>query len=110
MQNYDALQANLHLLEQQKTPSGQQYNLVHLPMPAPYYLEGRRMPANYANFYIGNDVVLVPAFGDPNDEEARYTLQSCFPHRRVFSLDCRAIIWGLGAIHCLTQQVPGSTR
>ena len=79
---------------------------VFLPTPAPVYIDGKRMPASYLNFYIGNEVVLMPAFNDPLDDLAQHTLQSCFPIRRVIAIDCTSVIWGLGALHCLSQQVP----
>lgn len=105
--NYAGLQANITRLEQLNRDA-HRFDVVALPMPAPYVIDGHRLPANYANFYIGNDVVLAPAFGDPNDEVARSILQSCFEDRDVVSVDCRAIIWGLGALHCLSQQVPAA--
>jgi agmatine deiminase len=64
------------------------------------------LPASYANFYIANRSVLLPTFADPNDETAANILQRAFPTRRVVSIDCRELIWGLGAFHCLTQQQP----
>jgi agmatine deiminase len=64
------------------------------------------LPASYANFYIGNRVVLLPVFGDPNDALAVQTLEPLFPGRRVVPINCRELIWGLGAFHCLTQQQP----
>ncbi len=64
------------------------------------------MPASYANFYIANKVVILPAYGQPTDQTAREVLQRCFPNRRVVLLDSREIIWGLGSFHCLTQQEP----
>ena len=104
--NYASLQANLGILASLKTTNGAPYDIVHLPMPSPYYLDGVRLPANYVNFYIGNEVVLMPAFSDPHDDIAANILQTCFPDRRVVPVDCRTIIWGLGALHCLSQQVP----
>jgi agmatine deiminase len=71
----------------------------------PTAYDGER-PASYANFYIANTVVLLPCYGGPRDDEAREILQSLFPNRRVVGIDCRDLIWGLGAFHCLTQQVP----
>jgi agmatine deiminase len=65
------------------------------------------LPASYANFYIANSVVLAPTYADPNDDAAIATIQSAFPTRRVVAIDCRELIWGLGAFHCLTQQQPG---
>ncbi len=75
-------------------------------MPAPQYLEDQRLPASYANFYVANGAVLVPTFGCPADDAACEILRDCFPGRRVVPIDCRVLIAGLGALHCLTQQVP----
>ena len=75
-------------------------------MPEPQYLEEQRLPASYANFYIANGAVLVPTFGCPADDAACGILGDCFPGRRVVPVDCRVLIAGLGALHCLTQQVP----
>jgi agmatine deiminase len=80
--------------------------IVTLPMPDPIYVDDTRLPASYANFYIGNEVILLPVFDDPNDEVAENTLQTLFPDRRVVPLDARDLVWGLGAFHCLTQQIP----
>jgi agmatine deiminase len=75
-------------------------------MPAPVLFEGQRLPASYANFYIANDLVLVPTFNDPNDRIALNTLAECFPERKVTGIHCTDFIWGLGALHCMTQQEP----
>ena len=88
------------------TVGGRPLTVVELPMPVPQYLEEQRLPASYANFYIANGVVLVPVFGCPADDTACGVLRDCFPSRRVVPVDCRVIIAGLGALHCLTQQVP----
>jgi agmatine deiminase len=68
--------------------------------------EGLRLPATYANFYIANACVLVPTFANPADETALSVLRDCFSNRCVIGIDCRELIWGLGAFHCLTQQQP----
>ena len=75
-------------------------------MPRPLYRGAARLPASYANFYIGNKVVLMPAFGCPRDADAAAILGASFPGRRVVPIDSRALVAGLGALHCLTQQVP----
>jgi len=80
--------------------------VVNLPMPAPLVFDGRRLPASYANFYIANGLVLAPTFNDPNDRAALATLARVFPDRQVVGIDCTALIWGLGALHCMTQQQP----
>ncbi|MGH8556499.1 MAG: agmatine deiminase family protein, partial [Methylococcales bacterium] len=105
-QNYRALLHNLERLRAMRDRQGRPFKVITLPMPAPVVHEGQRLPASYANFYIANRVVLMPGFNDRNDEAAGATLQSLFPNRRVVRIDCTDLIWGLGAFHCLTQQVP----
>ena len=82
------------------------FEVVKLPMPRKIVRDGQRLPASYANFYIGNKVVLLPTFADTNDRWAAAILEKAFPGRRVIGIDCRDLIWGLGAFHCLTQQQP----
>ena len=76
-------------------------------MPGTVTLKGDVMPASYANFYVANGVVLLPVYDDPNDARAADVVGSCFPGRTVVPIPCSDVIWGLGAFHCLTQQVPG---
>ena len=104
-ENYEALQKNLARLEAMKI-GDRAIEIITLPMPKKIMREGLRLPAAYANFYIANTCVLVPTFADPADEAALSILRECFPHRRVIGIDCRELIWGLGAFHCLTQQQP----
>ena len=80
--------------------------MIELPCPAPVVSKGARLPASYANFYVGNGVVLLPVFNDPADAAAVRTLAACFPGREIVSVPCRDVVWGLGALHCLTQQIP----
>ena len=80
--------------------------VVKLPMPRPLVFAGRRLPASYANFYIANNLVLVPTFNDPNDRAALSVLAKVFPDRDVVGINCTDLIWGLGALHCMTQQQP----
>ena len=75
-------------------------------MPGPVIFEGRRLPASYANFYIANGMVLVPVFNDPNDRVALDILADLFPDREVIGIYCGDLVWGLGTIHCMTQQQP----
>jgi agmatine deiminase len=103
--NHVPLEANRRLLDTLSV-GGHKLTVIELPMPEPQYLEQQRLPASYANFYIANGAVLVPTFGCPADEVACATLDDCFPGRRVVPVDCRVLIAGLGALHCLTQQVP----
>jgi agmatine deiminase len=105
--NHAPLAANRRLLDTLRL-GGKPLTVVELPMPTPQYLETQRLPASYANFYIANGAVLVPVFGCPADEAACSILKDCFPGRRVVPIDCRVLIAGLGALHCLTQQVPAA--
>jgi len=107
-ENYDPLQKNLARLKAMKV-GGRPLDIITLPMPKKIMREGLRLPATYANFYIANTCVLVPTFADQADEVALSVLRECFPDRRVVGIDCRELIWGLGAFHCLTQQQPGES-
>jgi agmatine deiminase len=98
--NYEPLRENLALLR--KLP----LRVVKLPMPAPLIFQGRRLPASYANFYIANSLVLVPTFNDPNDRIALNTLARLFPDRMVTGINAVELVWGLGTLHCMTQQQP----
>jgi len=82
--------------------------VVKLPMPRPVIFSGQRLPASYANFYIANGLVLVPTFNDPNDRVALGVLAKLFPDREVVGINCIELIWGLGALHCMTQQQPAT--
>jgi agmatine deiminase len=104
--NYGPLQHNLQRLRAARLPDGRPLRVVELPMPEPLYRHGERLPASYANFYIGNRVVLVPVFDCPGDGAALELLAACLPGRRAVPIDSRALVVGLGAFHCLTQQVP----
>lgn len=104
--NYRALRDNRERLSSMRDQSGQLLKVVDLPMPDPLYAEGMRLPASYANFLIANTVVLVPTYRSKNDAVAMEILQSFFPGRRVVGIDCTALVWGLGSIHCVTQQQP----
>jgi agmatine deiminase len=105
-ENYALLRENYERLQGAHDQDGNSFSIVTLPCPAPVVYEGSRLPASYANFYIGNEVVLAPIFDDPNDYKAVGILQELFPERRVVGLPCRAVVAGLGAIHCVTQQEP----
>lgn len=106
-ENYDILRNNLKTLSGLRLADGRPLNIIELPMPKPVIYEGQRLPASYANFYIGNKHVVVPTFRDDrNDVKALDILQRCFPERKVVGLDSTDIIWGLGSFHCLSQQEP----
>ena len=104
--NYEPLQDNLWRLRAMTDLAGQQLEVVPLPMPAPLWFAGQRLPASYANFYIANDRVLVPTFNDPNDRRALSILADLFPRRKVVGIHAVDLVWGLGTLHCLTQQQP----
>jgi agmatine deiminase len=104
--NYRALEDNRERLEGMRTEDGTRLEVVPLPMPAPLRFEGRRLPASYANFYVANAAVLVPTFNDPNDRVALGLLAELFRDRPVLGVHATDLVWGLGTIHCLTQQQP----
>ena len=104
--NYEALQENLHRLKSATDEKGNPLRVIELPMPGAVFFEGRRLPASYANFYIANGLVLVPVFNDANDRRALNILADVFPDREIVGIYCGDLIWGFGAIHCMTQQQP----
>jgi agmatine deiminase len=106
--NYSALQENLALLKTMKDQDGKSLRVETLPMPAPIYFDGQRLPASYANFYIANKIVIVPTFNDENDRVALNTLAQLFPSRQVVGITCRDLVLGLGTLHCMTQQQPAA--
>lgn len=106
--NFEPLRGNRERLAAMRLADGRPLQVIDLPMPEPVLRGSERLPASYANFYIGNRVVLLPVFGCPRDEEAAAILARCFPGRRVVAVDCRDIVVGLGTLHCLTQQVPAA--
>jgi agmatine deiminase len=104
--NYEPLQENLALLDEMKDQYGRPLHVETLPMPAPVYFDGQRLPASYANFYIANQMVLVPTFNDPNDAAALAKLADLFPGRKIIGIASLDLVLGLGTIHCMTQQEP----
>ena len=104
--NYRALQENRERLEGMRLEDGAKIEVVPLPMPAPLYFEGQRLPASYANFYIANGAVVVPTFNDPNDRVALGLLGELIADRPVVGIHAVDLVWGLGTLHCLTQQEP----
>lgn len=112
-ENYAILKNNYETLVGAANLAGKPFEVVKLPMPhmtfqgnAAGLAPNAKAPVSYINFYIGNTVVLASVFNDPNDQKAVDVIQSCFPDRKVVSIDCRDIIYGGGAIHCMTQQQP----
>lgn len=105
-ENFEILDNNYQILKNSTDQDEKSFELIKLPMPHMKYDDGLKAPVSYCNFYIGNDVILAPKFNDPNDEEAVKIIQSCFPDREVVAINCREIIYGGGAIHCMTQQQP----
>lgn len=105
--NHKILAENLERLQSLRTPAGKRFKLVELPMPKACIREGQRMPASYANFLVINGAVLMPAFRQPRiDGAARERLQDCFPKREIIPIDCLDLVWGLGTLHCISQQQP----
>jgi agmatine deiminase len=104
--NHAPLAENLDRLKAARTLDGKQFDLVELPMPRPVKFDGQRLPASYANFYIANELVLVPTFHDPNDRVALNILAEVFPGREVIGIHAVDLVWGLGTLHCMTQQQP----
>ena len=104
--NYEPLQENLRRLRGMTDQHGRPLEVVTLPMPAPVWFNGQRLPASYANFYIANDRVLAPTFNDPRDCQALAILADVFPGRTVVGIHAVDLVWGLGTLHCLTQQQP----
>jgi agmatine deiminase len=105
-ENYAPLYANLGRLKNARTSDGKKIEIIEIPMPRPVIFEGRQLPASYANFYIANGAVLVPVFNDPNDRIALNTLAEVFPTREIVPIYSGDLIWGFGALHCMTQQQP----
>jgi agmatine deiminase len=98
--NYEVLRDNLELLQQTGL------RIATLPMPAPVHFDGQRLPASYANFYVANNLVLVPTFNDPMDRVALTKLAALFANREVVGIHCLDLVLGLGTLHCMTMQQP----
>ncbi len=104
--NYRPLRENLEILQDLELEDGGKIEIVLLPMPSPLFFDGERLPATYANFYVSNEKVLVPVYSDPKDREALGVLSELFPKRYVVGIDCTDLVWGFGAIHCMTKEEP----
>lgn len=105
-ENYAPLRENLDRLKAARDQHGFPLRIIEIPMPPPVFYNEDRLPASYANFYIANRVVLVPLYYPPTDARVKAVLQNLFPTREIIGIDCTNIVLGLGAIHCLTQQIP----
>lgn len=104
--HYERLRENLGRLREARDQAGRPLRVISLPVPEPVIYEGQRLPASYANFYIGNRKVIVPTFGTPRDAQALDALQGLFADRKIVGINARELVWGLGAFHCVTQQEP----
>ena len=107
-ENYHLLKENYERLLKMKDQDGNPFRVVTMPMPGERYMEDQRLPMSYANFYIANQAVLLPTYRHKNDAKAAEILQKLFPTREVIRIDCHDLIWGLGSIHCVTQQQPAT--
>jgi agmatine deiminase len=105
-ENYELLQKNLRDLKKMRLLTGKQLNIIEIPMPDEIIYEDQRLPASYANFYVANDVVIVPTYRSDKDAKVLDIIAQCFPDRRTIGIDSTEIIWGLGSFHCLSQQEP----
>lgn len=106
-ENSQPLQENLERLRAARNSrTGQPFRIIELPLPSPVIFQGQRLPASYANFYIANEIVLVPTFNDPSDRIALNTLAAAFPRRTIIGIHSLDLVWGLGTLHCMTQQQP----
>ena len=104
--NFKNLNENIRIVKEFKRVSKQKLKIIYLPMPKPKFIDGIRVPASYLNFYIANKVVLVPCFDDLNDEIVIKIFKKHFKNRKVIPINCSTLVWGLGTIHCMTQQEP----
>ncbi len=104
--NHEPLEEDGERLEGFRLEDGSKIEVIPLPMPAPVFFDGQRLPASYANFYIANETVLVPTFNDPNDRAALGTLAELFRDRVIVGIHATDLVWGLGTLHCLTREQP----
>lgn len=109
-ENYQPLERAREQLLGERDARGRRLEVIALPMPAPRFHEGQRLPASYANFLIANELVLVPTFNDPKDRQVLGLLSELFPGRQVVGIHCLDLVWGLGSVHCSTHQEPALPR
>ena len=106
-ENYSLLNENAERLQNETIATGDKLEVISLPMPSPLMFDGMKLPASYANFYIANEVVLVPTFNDEKDRTALGILAELFPERKVIGIHAVDLVWGLGTLHCLSHEIPG---
>ena len=104
--NYKALKENLKILSKSYDENGKKLKIIKIPMPSPVVIDKTRVPASYLNFFISNKTVLVPVFNVKEDKKVLKIFRKFFTNREVIGIDCSDLIWGFGAIHCMTQQEP----
>ncbi len=104
--NYKNLNENLRILKKSKNYKGEKFNIIKVPMPTPIFIDNTRVPASYMNFYICNRKVLLPIFKVKEDEKVIRIFKNYFKSKKIETIDCSKLIWGFGAIHCMTQQEP----
>ena len=104
--NHKKLNENLKILKNAKDINGEKFRIIKIPMPKAKYINKVRVPATYLNFFIANKAILLPVFNDKNDIKVLKIFKSFFKHKKIISIDCSDLIWGFGAIHCMTQQEP----
>ena len=107
--NHEPLAENLERLKAARTADGKQFTIVEIPLPRPVVFRNQRLPASYANFYIANGLVLMPTFHDASDRIALGILAELFPDREVIGIHAVDLVWGLGTLHCMTQQQPAAS-
>ena len=104
--NFKNLKENLQILKKSINTKGKKFKIIEIPMPKPIYINNVQVPASYLNFYIANRIVLLPVFNDKNDKKVFSIFKKFFKKRKIIPIDCSELIWGFGAIHCMTQQEP----
>jgi len=104
--NYKKLNENLKILKNAKDINGEKFRIIKIPMPKAKYINKIRVPATYLNFFIANKVILLPVFNDKNDIKVLKIFKNFFKYKKIITIDCSKLIWGFGAIHCMTQQEP----
>ena len=104
--NNKILDDNLKILKKARDINGKKFKIIKIPMPKAKYINKVRVPATYLNFYIGNKVILMPIYNDKNDNKVLKIFKKFFVNRKIITIDCGKLIWGFGAVHCMTQQEP----